>query len=54
MNAHLMVLGILIFAISAHESIAGMVENVEETIVKWQAGTENCGKNNLVGRHVNA
>ena len=50
MNPHLGMLLVGIFAIGTHESIAGVVEDIEETLVKRQACTENRTDDNLVGR----
>ena len=53
MNPHLGMLLVGIFAIGTHESIAGVVEDIEETLMKRQACTEDRTDDNLVGREIN-
>ena len=53
MNPHLGMLLVGIFAIGTHESIAGVVEDIEETLVERQASTEDRTDDNLVGREIN-
>ena len=53
MNPHLGMFLVGIFAIGTHESIAGVVEDIEETLMKRQACTENRTDDNLVGREIN-
>ena len=53
MNPHLGMLLVGIFAIGTHESIAGVVEDIEETLMERQASTEDRTDDNLVGREIN-
>ena len=50
MNPHLGMLLVGIFAIGTHESIAGVVEDIEETLMERQTGTENRTDDYLVGK----
>lgn len=50
--AHLVALIVYILAVGAHESIAGMVEDIEEAIVERQSGAEDGGKHYFVYGHV--
>ena len=53
MNPHLGMLLVGIFTIGTHESISGVVEDIEETLMERQTGTEDRTDDNLVGREIN-
>ena len=52
MYAHLGMCIVCIFPVSRHESVAGMVEDVQEALVEWQTCTEDGSEQNLVLRYV--
>ena len=54
MYAHLGVLLVNILAISRHESVARMVEDIQEPIVERQSSTKDGSKHNLIRGHLHA
>ena len=52
MDANFGVSLVLILAECRNEGIAGVVEDVEETLMERQTGTEDGAEHQLVGRHI--
>ena len=52
MYAYLMLFLVGVLAIGRHESVAGMVENIQKTLMERQSSPEDGGENHIVGRYV--